>query len=235
MHLGAASVPGNSGRASRKEPWGGGRGGGSPAPTARRDVLHQSRPLLSQGWAWALRQEAAPCPLGSASARRVPATAGRSGQCADLRGKPERSLWSQLPSPGRPGRHRPQAAALPWRRLLRGNGKWLSHCWLTHRPTCLPLPPAFGPTGVGEPGPCSCQGASELPTPTQANRPHSRRGSHEGTQSFCLPAPNSKLVSGARYGSKEARDQILHFLFNKKAPIKQVNTVQAAQRPPEQA
>lgn len=55
---------------------------------------------------------------------------------------------------------------------------------------------------------------------------------------FYLPASNKKLGSGeARYRSKKKkqRGQIFNFLFNKKAPIKQVNTVQAAQRPPEQA
>lgn len=53
---------------------------------------------------------------------------------------------------------------------------------------------------------------------------------------FSLLASNKKLGSGgARDRSKKAKGWIFNFLFNKKAPIKQVNTVQAAQRPPEQA
>jgi hypothetical protein len=57
-----------------------------------------------------------------------------------------------------------------------------------------------------------------------------------GSRFFSQHPIASWAVEEARYRNRKAKSLDFEFsLFNKKAPIKQVNTVQAAQRPPEQA
>lgn len=211
MHLGAASVPGNSGQASGKEPRAG-RGGLLPPPQGETFYYTKAAPSSARGWAWALRQEAGggslplrevPQPGGSPHRRKVRTTRRPEGKAREKPLEPTPQPREARPGTGPRQRPCPEAAPLREREVALA-------LLARHRPTCLPVPPACSPTGVGEPGPCSCQGTSELPTPTQANRPHFRRGPHAGTE---LLSPGIQQQAGQRSQTWKQRQEIRFCIF----------------------
>lgn len=212
MHLGAASVPGNSGQASGKEPRRGVGGAGSPAHREGRSTPKPPPPLPGR-WVWALMQEAGrwlPAPRGSDSARRIPTTARKVRTICRPEGKArEKPLGANSPAQAGQAGHRPQAAALPWRLLRRGNrGSCSRTACSPTGPPASPLPPAFGPTGVGEPGPAPARAHLSCPLPRRPIGHIPDKGPTRGVRAFVSRHPTA---SWSAEPDMEAKRQEIRF------------------------